>query len=183
LLGADPQAIHRLLRNRFAIDRATLLRERAAGRVHTFTVVREPLARFASFHEDKILNGGWERGIYPRLRRAYGLRPGDSLERVADVVRTVPDDEAEIHFRSQFALTHHLGEPMVDRVFRVESLSPLWSWLETRVLAAGGGWSSPGVRLNATGGGTRVRGAAVRSLLRERYADDLRCFYPGEDTR
>lgn len=97
----------------------------------SFAFVRNPWDRLVSCFRDKILGETSDfTGIHPVRGVAYCLahfpvfQPRMTFERFVTAVATIPDEEADVHFRSQHRfLTNGSGEIAIDFVGRFETLS------------------------------------------------------------
>lgn len=96
----------------------------------SFTFVRNPWDRLVSCYRDKILGevDGFTHfilrpGVADCLARFEAFRPGMSFDRFVRAVASIPDEEADPHFRSQSCfVTNRSGEIAVDFAGRFESL-------------------------------------------------------------
>lgn len=97
----------------------------------SFAFVRNPWDRLVSCYRDKILlevNGFTHSTIRPGiadcLAHFKGFFPGMSFEQFVDVVASIPDEEADGHFRSQYTfVADRANRIAVDFVGRYERLS------------------------------------------------------------
>lgn len=128
-LSNDPQSIHRILRQKkdVRINKKHIL-ERLDNEFY-FSVVRNPWDRFLSFHRDKILGNGWEEGVYQKFEAAYGIKKGDSLVKTLEIICSVPDHKAELHFRSQYSILTSNSAYLPHTTFRYENLNLMWNFL------------------------------------------------------
>jgi chondroitin 4-sulfotransferase 11 len=98
---------------------------------YRFGFVRNPWDRLVSCYRDKIKNevGGYTHftlrpGVANCLARFEAFVPDMSFDAFVDAVASIPDDDADEHFRSQHTfLTNRKGELVADFVGRYERLA------------------------------------------------------------
>lgn len=88
-----------------------------------FSFVRNPYDRLVSCYYSKI--NPKVVGLDQEPREGLGLRPGMTLKEFAEAVCLIPDEKANVHFRSQHFFLRNYGaggEPLVDFVGRFEDM-------------------------------------------------------------
>lgn len=97
----------------------------------SFAFVRNPWDRLVSCYRDKILGEVPDftsfhpaRGVAYCLARFDVFRAGMSFDQFVEAVATIPDDEADSHFRSQHTfVTNALGDVAIDFLGKFETLA------------------------------------------------------------
>jgi hypothetical protein len=90
-----------------------------------FSFVRNPWDRLVSCYYSKV----WQQEtMLPHLRK-LGFHPQMQFKEFVTTVCQIPDDQADEHFKSQYALITNKGEIAPDFVGRFERLSEDWEKL------------------------------------------------------
>ena len=90
-----------------------------------FTVVRNPWDRILSCYRDKIIYK------FHEPFRVYDMSPEMSFSDFVRVVSGIPDQDAEVHFRSQCAQTFYKGMFLPTMVLRTETISKDWGIIQS----------------------------------------------------
>ncbi|HKJ75237.1 MAG TPA: sulfotransferase family 2 domain-containing protein [Alphaproteobacteria bacterium] len=142
-------------------------------------IVRDPVARFASFYRDKIAGAGDE-DFLKGLRR-FGLKPGMLFREAVENVALLPDRActgAGQHFRSMSWSLIDADGLVPNEIGRFESLRDGWKRIQQIVRAAGGP-DLPALTHERKGAGDVAIDKRSRAFLVQRYRDDIRNFnYP-----
>lgn len=139
-----------------------------------FTFTRHPYDRFRSAWRDLIRNDRWVH-VWGMRRYRNQLNKSMSPECFARFVSSVPDKEADNHFRSQTALLHKAGAPLFTMAGRVETLDADWDRVQ-RVVSDRFNLTLPSLPVHNATDGRAPLNRATRKLLRERYATDFETF-------
>ncbi len=134
-----------------------------------FAFVRNPLERLFSCYKNKVLDVSktGARNIFEH----YGIEPGISFQQFVRMVSDIPDDRADRHFRSQYWFLNYRGQPLADKVFRMEDFDLNWGQLAQEY-----GLPSPPHRNKSRGEGkslAEVYDAQTLRLAVARYGQDL----------
>lgn len=148
-----------------------------------FCFVRNPWDRLVSCYKEKIKKdpsffgktGSFINGVHIGLVQYNCFRAGMPFEEFVDAVASIPDAEADGHFRSQVQfLSDQRGNVLADFVGRFENLSSDFAYVRRRLKA--NGLQLP--HLNRTNQKT-YRSYYTDSLcakVLERYEDDISTF-------
>jgi chondroitin 4-sulfotransferase 11 len=148
-----------------------------------FAFVRNPWDRLVSCYRDKIAGevDGFTRfdirpGVADCLAGFAEFTAGMSFEEFAMAVASIPDTEADAHFRSQHTfVTNEAGAIAIDFVGRYESLHRDLEYVQRRT-------GLPNIRLprlQASRGRVRYRDyytTRTRDAVAERFRDDIELF-------
>lgn len=95
-----------------------------------FTFIRNPLDRLLSCYAQKIVLYARQMKL-PLLFWQYGslFSPQMSFAEFVHAVASIPDEQAERHFRSQHTFLYHQENCLVDFIGRFEQLSQDWNHL------------------------------------------------------
>lgn len=95
-----------------------------------FAFVRNPWDRVVSCYKNKIKsnknfsNFEYEDGVYADFVKYHKFRAGMAFEEFISAVNSIPDEDADTHFRSQYTfITDKKGELMVNFVGKFENLN------------------------------------------------------------
>lgn len=146
----------------------------------SFAFVRNPYSRLLSCYRDKVLfqargftNSTHRRGVADCFAHYPEIQPDMSFGEFVNVIASIPDDEADAHFRSQYQfICNHSGEIALDFIGRFESLES--DLIDIRELCNMPLFTLP--RLQATGTGTNYRAhytPTTRSLVETRFSKDI----------
>jgi hypothetical protein len=148
-----------------------------------FAIVRNPFSRVLSCFSNKILKkpvnrGGFVNGVSKGLHLRYGGRffGGMTLDEFMENVATIPDTEADAHFRSQWTfLADYDGKILTDYVAKFESLPEGMEYIRSKINLP------PIVVPHLLKSGSNDDWAAQfsehgRKLVHERYARDFELF-------
>ena len=145
-----------------------------------FTFVRDPIERVVSCFANKFIRN---KVPLPQPMRENGFAKDMTFQAFARRIAECGDDELDVHVRPQAAMLCHEGEVVPNFVGKYEDLDKHWRALR-RALDDREDLKLP-KRLpvkNATKDETKetVYEALdeVRELLRDRYTEDYRLFYP-----
>ncbi len=134
-----------------------------------FAFVRNPLERLFSCYKNKVLDvrntGG--KNIFYNL----GIEPWMSFQQFVEIVSDIPDYQADRHFRSQHWFLNYRGQPLVDKIFKMEEFDHNWGQLAQEY-----GLPSPPHRNKSRGEGqslAEVYDAQTLRLAMARYGQDL----------
>lgn len=101
-IAGDRQTIHRVMHQ--TSYRCSLERLTASDVEHLLTTVRHPEGRLISFYFDKIVGKGWPPKKKAEIAALYDIDADNSFDAFVSRVADIPDEESEIHFRSQYDL-------------------------------------------------------------------------------
>lgn len=156
--------------------------EKLYPNLYSFTFVRNPWGRLVSCYRDKI--GGEvsdftsfaDTGIAHCLVRFNGFKTGMSFSDFARAVASIPDEEADEHFRSQADyVTNSAGLVAIDFVGRYENLAGDFGRVANHIgLAAD--ISLPRLQAASKRDFTTYYTPAIQSLVASRYARDIELF-------
>ena len=138
-----------------------------------FTFVRDPFARFLSFHRNKIAAAtpATLRPRFAQLGLAAGLSLADTLTRV----EAIPPGQLDAHIVPQSLLVYSGGKPRVDFIGHIEQFGADLARVEEQA-----GVKLDIQQLNATAAPPRdpreTLDPAIRERLARLYADDLANF-------
>ncbi|MCL5779298.1 sulfotransferase family protein [Limibaculum sp. FT325] len=136
-----------------------------------FTCVRNTWARLLSCYQDKVrktLHGPFS---------IYGITSDYSFEDFLEIIAKVPDELAEIHFRSQLSLIHHEGRFLPNLVLRAENLHKEWPILQSYFRSQNGIEISDLRILNRTANENRVTiSRRAIEIISTRYKDEIKFF-------
>ena len=94
----------------------------------SFSFVRHPVDRLYSCWKDKV-----SQKLTKEFSR-FSFFSGMSFQEFVNVVKDIPDDEADGHFRSQYAYIYHKGFQAVTYVAKLENVEKEWrsisDWLK-----------------------------------------------------
>jgi dermatan 4-sulfotransferase 1 len=90
--------------------------------------VRNPFDRILSCYRDKVL------ATHHRSFTRFGIAHGDSLRKFINIIKDVPDNHAEQHFRSQSAELIHNDNLVPDFVGRFETIDSDWHQVQSLAL-------------------------------------------------
>ncbi|MBD3649309.1 MAG: alpha/beta fold hydrolase, partial [Pseudomonadales bacterium] len=149
----------------------------------SFAFVRNPWDRLVSCYRDKILlevDGFTDATIRPGIANCFArfdeFRPGMSFDEFVDAVVSIPDEDADVHFRSQYTfVTNRSMEVAVDYLGRYETLTEGVAHIGQRL-------GLPSVelpRLQAVLSLVPYRGfysRGTRDLVAERFKTDIALF-------
>lgn len=149
----------------------------------SFSFVRNPWGRLLSCYRDKVLfqakgftNSTQRAGVADCFARYEKIRPDMAFGEFVSAVASIPDEEADAHFRSQYTfLSNARGEIAVDYIGRFESLSS--DLIEIQTIAKMPPFTLP--VFQATGVGSDYRehyDANTRSLVEKRFVKDIDWF-------
>lgn len=152
---------------------------RALDGYFIFAFTRNPFDRLASCYNNKIVESKALPDSFARL----GFSKDMSFDAFAARVAAIDDAAADIHFQSQAAMLTHGGHIVPAFVGRFENLRDDWRALDAALA------DHAGIRLgrlekrNYRRGDTGDLGAYFAAnetfaLVRRRYDDDFRLFYP-----
>lgn len=157
--------------------------ERDHPELFVFSFVRNPFDRLVSCWSDMIRD---PQELLPALA-ALGFAPRMTFPDFVERVAGIPDEQADLHFRSQASMLSLDGVPVPDFVGCYESLDRDWATVRTRVLDLAhidlGLLPQINVRRrDRSDVPVRFAESGLADLVRTRYADDFRLFYPDETT-
>jgi hypothetical protein len=145
-----------------------------------FAFVRNPWERLVSCYSDKIANGG--EGLKSPARGGIAFFPGMPFADFVEAIHATPDNEADIHLRSQYKVVCGRGKSrrtiMADFVGRFENLEADFAAVANRID------STQRLRLphllSSAGRNprrfTELYDDRLRGLVHERYRDDIELF-------
>ncbi|MBB4302613.1 hypothetical protein GGD81_001643 [Rhodobium orientis] len=144
-----------------------------------FTFTRNPFDRLVSCYNNKIVVSKELPASFARL----GFDKDMSFDAFAAKVATIDDGHADIHFQSQAAMLAHDGDIVPGFIGRFENLADDWHDLDAALAAHCGIRLGRLEKRNYRRGGADDLAGYYRSnetvaLVRQRYADDFRLFYP-----
>lgn len=153
--------------------------ERRFGDHFVFSVVRNPFDRLVSCWSDMI---DMPRETLPALAR-LGFEVGMGFPDFVDKAASIPDAEADLHFRSQASMLTRDGRVVPSFVGRYEALDRDWAEIRTRIRERSGIDVGDLPQRNVR---RRDRSDVpllfadrrLVAIVLERYADDFRLFYP-----
>jgi len=92
----------------------------------TFVVCRNPWDRIYSCWKNKIM-------LKPhrRIMEEHSIGPRIPFSEFVEIISKIPDDEADLHFRSQTYELFHKGEFVPEVILRFEQLSEDWTKFQT----------------------------------------------------
>lgn len=166
------QGIHRALRaSAYRCGRERLLEPDVD---HVLATVRHPEARLKSFYVDKVLGDGWPERLRVKVARLYGIDAQTSFEAFVARLADIPDDECELHFRSQAEIigADLLGDPRLC-ILRTECLA---GDFRAAMFRTGLGLGTPRME-NAKAGAEVSVSSRGRALIERRFAQDYALFY------
>jgi hypothetical protein len=146
-----------------------------------FTFVRDPLARLASFFDNKVRDAD---AYLPQTARKMGLSKADSFARVVDIVCDTPSAAMDIHVLPQAEILVHKGVLIPSFVGRYETFAEDWDRLRQEILTRGAGDPGefrPRKRPSRTPNRNLDDYFSEKRLIdavQKRYAEDFRLFYP-----
>ena len=117
-LNNDPQLIHKILRTKKELNYEN----------YTFddflyvTVIRNPIERLISFYKDKIIGNGWNMRARYNHFQTYSFNSKMSFEDIVYVIKDIPDDLSEIHFRSQTTIIKQSNHNDNLKIFNIDSM-------------------------------------------------------------
>ena len=156
--------------------------ERIYPGLYAFAFVRNPWDRLASCYRDKIggdvtdFTGFAESGVTHCLARFDMFKAGMSFREFVHAVASIPDEDADEHFRSQADyVTNSSGEVAIDFVGRYEKLDNDFAQVAHEI------GLPPEIkppRLQAAPKSVHADyyTSETRALMRERYARDIDLF-------
>jgi hypothetical protein len=165
----------------YLIDKGQLVAE-LNGRYRDyfkFAFVRNPWDRLVSCYSEKVADS--ERAFKPSERRDIRLGRGTPFAEFVETVCTIPDNEANIHFRSQHKTVCGPGEDrpiMADFVGRFENLAADFDVVAERI----GGAHKPQLphrhrsRSRESRSYVEFYDDGLRNLVRERFWEDIEIF-------
>ena len=131
----------------------------------SFAFVRHPVDRLYSCWKDKV-----SQNITKEFSR-FPFYSGMSFKDFVDVVKDIPDDEADGHFRSQYAYVYHRSFKAVTYVAKLENCEEEWrnisDWLKLPY--------APLETRNSTGTRQPIS-SALLELIHDRYEIDFNKF-------
>jgi dermatan 4-sulfotransferase 1 len=141
-----------------------------------FAVVREPVARVVSCYKSKIVK---PRRLPPAFAKR-GFHQDMTVDAFVRRVYELSDSKADDHLRSQSSVLTWKGSVLPELVVPMEDLSVRWPEVCERVKRLAGVELSKLARRNSTGNmSIKVSpSSASIELIRQRYAEDYRLFYP-----
>ncbi|MFT4797266.1 MAG: chondroitin 4-sulfotransferase 11 [Candidatus Azotimanducaceae bacterium] len=149
----------------------------------SFSFVRNPWSRLLSCYRDKVLfqaegftNSTQRAGVADCFAHYEQIRAGMSFDEFVEAIVSIPDNEADAHFRSQHTfLSNANGQVSVDFVGRFESLNSDLVDVQRRAKMP----SFELLLLQMTGTGMDYRdqyGANAQALVESRFAKDIGLF-------
>lgn len=157
--------------------------ERDHPDLFVFSFVRNPFDRLVSCWSDMIRD---PQELLPALA-ALGFTPRMTFPDFVERAARISDEQADLHFRSQASMLSLDGVPVPDFVGCYESLDRDWETVRIRVEERCGTDLGPLPQINVrrrdrSDVPSRFADPGLADLVRERYADDFRLFYPDEMT-
>jgi hypothetical protein len=144
----------------------------------SFSFVRHPVARLYSCWENKVVANPV---LLPGMAQ-MGIVPDMAFDAFVAVVARTPDAKSEIHLRSQASILTWRGRVVPDFVGRVESAEADWAHVRGEMQASCGIDPGPMPRRNMRGqSAPEIAGRLTPDtldLIKRRYAEDFRLFYP-----
>lgn len=161
------------------VDHATAMALRS--HCFSFAVVRNPFDRLLSAYNNKVIENP---SCTARLR-AIGVERGMALPRFIERICAAESAALDVHVLPQSEILCLNREPLPAWVAYAESLEVHWPFLVQRARRAG----VPGLLRKLPDKNSRRQGQTsdleqllgqpqLVALLRQRYADDFRIFYP-----
>ena len=150
--------------------------------LYTFAFVRNPWDRLVSCYRDKIggevpdFTGFADNGVAHCLARFDVFKSGMSFTDFAYAVASIPDEDADEHFRSQADyVTNSAGHVAVDFVGRYENLSNDFSKAASRI-GLNPDLKLPRLQAASSRDFRRYYTPDIASLVASRYAKDVELF-------
>lgn len=134
-----------------------------------FAFVRNPLQRLFSCYKNKVLDV--RKTGAKNIFHNHGIEPGMSFQQFVEIVSEIPDNHADRHFRSQYWFLNYRGQPLADKVFRMEDFDLNWAKLAQEY-----GLPHPPHRNKSRGEGqslAEVYDVQTLGLATARYEQDL----------
>jgi len=142
----------------------------------SFSVVREPAARLVSCYKNKIKRN---KRLSPSLLK-LGFDRKMSMDDFVHHACALGDEVTDVHLQSQASILVHAGRLLPKLIVRVEELDGQWPHVQERVRAHAGVELARLKHANRTDGVRRQSplGPELLELVRARYSEDYRLFYP-----
>lgn len=147
-----------------------------------FTFVRHPVTRLYSCWNNKII----ENTTLARAFKKMGVELGMDFPSFVQKVYDAPDEKADIHVRSQASILTREGRLLPHFVGRVECMEADWDHVrfETSIRGVGlGPLRHVNARQKDGFDPTEIIPAPTLKLIRERFEQDFKLFYPRELTK
>ena len=171
-LSGDRQAIHGAFRDSVystSYDQLTSL-----DVDNILVTTRRPEERLRSFYFDKIIGNGWPPEMQDNVARLYGIDKHTSFDVFVAKVADIPDNEAELHFRSMRKIigARVLADPRL-RLIRTEFFDSDFS----NAFAEIGLPIRSSIRENALSSSGFQISQKIQKLIERRFEDDYELFY------
>lgn len=146
----------------------------------SFSFVRHPAARLYSCWNNKVIDNPVLGRSFQKMGVVRGMDFDDFVARVA----VTSDRHIDVHALSQSSVLTWRGSLLPRFVGRVETVERDWESLRTRILEKTGTDTGPLLKRNIRMKvGPEIMDALTpktRDLIRKRYNDDFRLFYPDD---
>ncbi|MFY0691453.1 MAG: sulfotransferase family 2 domain-containing protein [Paracoccaceae bacterium] len=144
----------------------------------SFSFVRHPVSRLYSCWNNKVMENSPLSRRFQKMGVVHGMSFADFVARVAQS----DDAHCDIHVRAQFAILALGGRILPDFIGRVEQIGPDWAHVQMEVRARTGralpDLVPRNVRAKASPDIAQTIDPHTLGLIRERYRDDFKHFYP-----
>ncbi|GHF11030.1 hypothetical protein GCM10017044_00900 [Kordiimonas sediminis] len=148
-----------------------------------FSFVRNPYSQTVSCYHEKIV----KRRKYGLINsfRDSGFTPEMTFRDFVDHIATIPDEVADVHFKSQASMLTVKGKSTCDFIGKTETMDKDWAHLQATI-SGKSGHHLPNIRtIHQQADRPKPRDLYNDYLItkvRERYDNDFRLFYPTDIT-